>query len=273
MKTLYISDLDGTLLDRKGQLSERSEKTIRELIHSGMLFSVATARSQSAAGIISKLDIAVPGVLLNGVLMYDNTVKKYIDCVPMDTISAKKVMSVLRAFDRVSFVYKFDSDCGINVEFERLSNETEQNFFEVRKNTDYKSFRQTDKISVSEEDRVIYFTMVDRYERLFPIYNEISKIGGVKAALYRDNYTEMFFLEVFSSKATKAAGVQKLKKMLNADRVVAFGDNINDIEMLSISDYGIAVGDAVEEVREKADLVIGNSFDDGVANYLLSCKI
>ena len=62
----------------------------------------------------------------------------------------------------------------------------------------------------------------------------------------------------------------KLKKMLGADRVVAFGDNLNDLEMLHLSDYGIAVADAVEEVRQQADLVIGASDDDGVADYLQS---
>lgn len=270
MKTLYISDLDGTLLDRRARLSERSQRIIRELVHNGMLFSVATARSQSAVSILSQLDIAVPSVHLNGVLMYDYRCRRYIDCVPMDTEAAREIIKILKSFDRMSFVYKFDSDCGINVEFERLSNDVERDFFEARKNNDYKSFRQTSRISVSEEDRVIYFTMVDRYERLLPIYNEISKVSGAKATLYRDNYTEMFFLEVFSSKATKAAGVLKLKEILEADRVVAFGDNLNDIEMLRVSDFGIAVGDAVDEVKQNADLVIGNSYEDGVAEYLLN---
>lgn len=269
MKTLYVSDLDGTLLDRKARLSQRSVSIIRSLIDKGVLFSVATARSQSAIGILDSLGVAVPSIHLNGVLMYDNSSKKYLDCVPMDTAAARQIISILKSFDRMSFVYKFDSDCGINVEFERLSNEVERNFFEARKNNDYKSFRQTKDILVSEDDRVIYFTMVDKYERLLPIKNEISKVVGAKATLYRDNYTNMFFLEVFSSKATKAAGVLKLKEMLGADRLVTFGDNLNDLEMLGVSDFGIAVGDAVDEVKQKADLVIGNSYEDGVAEFLL----
>lgn len=269
MKTLYISDLDGTLLDRKAQLSERSASIIRELIADGLMFSVATARSQSAVGYLQKLNIDIPSVHLNGVLMYDNSKRQYIDCIPMDTGTAMQIIRILKSFDRMSFVYKFDSDCGINVEFERLTNEVERNFFEVRKNNDYKSFRQTADITVSDDEKAIYFTMVDRYERLYPIYREIQKLEGAKPTLYRDNYSEMFFLEVFSAGATKAAGVMKLKKLLGADRVVAFGDNLNDLEMLRAADIGAAVGDAVEEVRSQADVVIGNSFEDGVALYLL----
>lgn len=269
MKTLYVSDLDGTLLDRRAQLSEHTVRVIRDLIEKGILFSVATARSQSAVSILEKLGIVIPSIHLNGVLMYDNSTRKYIGCEPMDTSAAREIIKILKAFDRMSFVYKFDSDCGINVEFERLSNEVERNFFEARKNNDYKSFRQTDDILVSDEDKVIYFTMVDKYERLLPIKNEISKVSGAKATLYRDNYTDMFFLEVFSSRATKAAGVVKLKEMVGADRLVTFGDNLNDLEMLSVSDFGIAVGDAVNEVKQKADLVIGKSYEDGVAEFLL----
>ena len=94
-----------------------------------------------------------------------------------------------------------------------------------------------------------------------------------KATLYSDNYSEMYFLEVFSIEATKASGVMKLKKMLNADRVVAIGDNLNDLEMLKAADLGIAVGDGAEEVKRQADLIIGNSFEDGVARYLSDIKI
>ncbi len=268
MKTLYISDLDGTLLDRNACLSERSLKLIKGLISQGMLFSVATARSQSAVKILEQLDINIPSVHLNGVLMYDFKKRKYIGCTPMNTKTALKIIEILKSFDRMSFVYKFDSDCGINVEFEKLSNEVERNFFDVRKNSDYKSFRQIDNITVSDEEKAIYFTMVDEYSRLHPIYTEIKKLSGAKPTLYRDNYSDMYFLEVFSSDATKAAGVIKLKKLLNADRVVAFGDNLNDLEMLRDADIGVAVGDSVEEVKAQADIVIGNSYEDGVAEYL-----
>lgn len=272
MRTLYISDLDGTLLDKKGRLSERSAGLIGGLIKNGMLFSVATARSQSAIPILSQLGVTVPSIHLNGVLLYSLPEKKYIDCTPMDTATAHEIIRILKDFDRMSFVYKFDSDCGINVEFERLSNDVERAFFEARKNEDYKSFRQTDNITVSDDERAIYFTMVDSYDRLRPIFMELERVPGAKPTLYRDNYSPMYFLEVFSSDATKASGVMKLKNLLKADRVVAFGDNLNDLEMLSEADIGIAVGDSVEQVKLQADLVIGSSYCDGVAEYLASLE-
>ena len=270
MKTLYVSDLDGTLLDKKAKLSPRSVEIIRKLIDNGMMFSVATARCSSAIDILKQLDINIPCVQLNGVLMYDLKSKKYIDCTPMDTVTAVEIIKILKDFDRMSFIYKFDTDGGINVEFERLSNDVERNFFNARKDKDYKSFKQVDTVTVSDSDKVIYFTMVDSYERLKPIYEEICKLKKAKATLYSDNYSEMYFLEVFSADATKAEGVKKLKQLVGADRVVAFGDNLNDIDMLRTADVGIAVGNCVDELKKYADVIIGNSYEDGVAEYLLN---
>ncbi len=268
MKTLFISDLDGTLLNRQAQLTETSQKLIGDLIKKGLNFTIATARSQSGVKYLRQLGVVLPSVHLNGVLLYDNGLRKYVDCTPMDTATALSIIRILKAFDRMSFVYKFDRDCGINVEFEKLTNDVERNFFEVRTNGDYKSFRQVSNITASDDDKVIYFTMVDEYQRLFPIWQEIDRLEHAKATLYRDNYSDLFFLEVFSSEATKASGVLKIKERIGAERVVAFGDNLNDIEMLKLADVGIAVGDGVEELKQHADLVIGNSYEDGVAAYL-----
>ena len=62
--------------------------------------------------------------------------------------------------------------------------------------------------------------------------------------------------------------MQRIKELTGADKVVAFGDNLNDIEMLESADIGIAVGDAAEQTKECADLVIGNSYEDAVALWL-----
>lgn len=269
MKTLYISDLDGTLLDRSAKLTKRSAEIINELSSRGMLFTIATARSLSSLRILSDLKTDLPCVQLNGVLMYDLGKGEYMGCTPIETEAALKISEILRKHDRMSFVYKADSEYGIHVEFEHLTNEVERRFFEARKDQDYKSFAQTDKIRISDDDRVIYFTMVDSYDKLLPIHNEIKKVPGARPTLYSDNYSDLYFLEVFSSRATKAEGMKKIKQIIGADRVVAFGDNLNDIEMLLAADEGIAVGDAVDEVKQIADKVIGNSYNDGVAEYLL----
>lgn len=273
MSILYISDLDGTLLNRDARLSKRSAEIINSLIKNGMLFTVATARSISSIEILNGLGLKLPCVQLNGVLIYDFARGAYIDCIPIKNTAARKVLEILRRHDRTSFVYKVDDEYGIHVEFERLRNEPERNFFEARRDSDYKSFSQINNIEINDDDKVIYFTMVDTYARLLPIHTEIEMTECVRSTLYNDNYSDLYYLEIFSSEASKAAGMLRIKELLGADSVTAFGDNLNDLDMLKNADTAIAVGDAREKIKAAADIVIGNSYEDGVAEFLLNERL
>ena len=72
-KTLYISDLDGTLLQPNEQLSAFGCQTINQLVKSGMLFSYATARSyHTAKKCTAGLDAKIPLIVYNGALIVDN---------------------------------------------------------------------------------------------------------------------------------------------------------------------------------------------------------
>lgn len=268
MKTLYISDLDGTLLTPKKKISPQTAEIINNLIDQGMLFTVATARSSSAMEILSELHLNLTGALLNGVLLYDFAQKEYVGCVPISHSAACEVMELLRRFDRLGFVYTME-DKEICVAFERLYNDYEQKFYQERKGSAYKRFDQVDHISIGEKDRVIYFTMIDEQQRLQPIFEELLQMEGVHPVLYRDNYSDLFFLEIFSSQASKSYGVKELKKKYEAQRVVAFGDNRNDIDMLLSADIGLVVEDGAAEAKEVADGLVASSTEDGVARYLL----
>ena len=206
MKTLFISDLDGTLLDRQAHLSEETIRILRPMIENGLWFTAATARSLSAVHLLSPLRLKLPCVQLNGVLLYDFVKRDYISSTAIDPQAANAVLSVLRSFGRMAFVYKSDRDYGIHVEFETLSNPVEEAFFEARKNQDYKSFSQVPHITAGEQDQVIYFTMVDAYERLAPICQAVQAIPGVRPTLYSDNYSDLYFLEIFCSSATPSTG-------------------------------------------------------------------
>lgn len=268
MKTLYVSDLDGTLLNSDALLSDYTIRQINQLIEKGIMFSVATARSRSAIEKTKDLHLSLPMIQLNGVLIYDPQKQTYVDCTALSYQQACAVMQILRDFNRMAFVYKYEDAGEIAVEFECFANEVERDFFEARKNKDYKRFEQVERIEILPTEQVIYFTMVDTYERLKPIFDHMNCLEGVKPTLYSDNYSGLYFLEVFSAKATKAAGVQHLKALSQADKVVVFGDNLNDLDMFAHADFSVAVSNAVDEVCQKADLVIGSNDEDGVAKYL-----
>ena len=68
--------------------------------------------------------------------------------------------------------------------------------------------------------------------------------------------------------ATKASAVNRLKKMLNCDYVIAFGDGVNDIEMFKLADEAYAVENAAPELKAFATDVIEGNNQDGVAKWL-----
>ena len=97
---------------------------------------------------------------------------------------------------------------------------------------------------------------------------EAEKLSGVDIAFYLDVYNDSWYLEIFSHKASKANGIRFIRENYGFDKVVAFGDNLNDLPMFEQADTKIAVGNAREEVKKAADIVIGTNDNDGVAEYL-----
>jgi hydroxymethylpyrimidine pyrophosphatase-like HAD family hydrolase len=59
-----------------------------------------------------------------------------------------------------------------------------------------------------------------------------------------------------------------MARRLGAEKVVVFGDNVNDLSMMSIADIAVAPANAIDEVKRKADLVIGANSDDAVARFI-----
>ena len=76
---LFISDLDGTLLNGNAEVTEFTRDTLNRLMAKGLNFTAATARTLASAGkILSGLDLKLPVILMNGVLIYDMAEKKYV---------------------------------------------------------------------------------------------------------------------------------------------------------------------------------------------------
>ncbi len=267
MKTLYVSDLDGTLLNGDGHLSDFTVNTINLLIKKGLNFTVATARSiSSAKGLVEQIETKIPGVMMNGVFLTDLITKEQKYVCKMEQHTAKQVIDAFLHAGRPPIVYTFDGN--INAEYTEIKNEYERKFIEKRKKL-YHSFKQVKQHVVG--DATVYINGIDRKETMDKVVENLSKIEGIKFSYYLDVYSgDKYFVEVYSEKAGKHNTIFYLKEMYGFSRVVAFGDNANDIEMLQNADVGVAVGNATDEVKAVAKTVIDNNNNDGVAKFLLS---
>jgi hydroxymethylpyrimidine pyrophosphatase-like HAD family hydrolase len=97
----------------------------------------------------------------------------------------------------------------------------------------------------------------------------MSAIDGLRIEMYKDIYSDdLWYLEVFSETASKYNAVQYLRKHCGFDKIVGFGDNLNDIPLFAACDECYAVANAKPEVKEIATGIIGSNNADGVARWL-----
>lgn len=267
-QTIYISDLDGTLLNSKKQVTEYSYSILNELIEEGTHFSVATARTPATVEVLLKdLHIHEPIVVMNGVALYDLEKHEYVSIEYLKAPLAQKIMHLLGDTINEAFIYTI-KDNELKVHYNKLTGKGRINFYEERKNLKYKHFVKSE---CTDYDEIIYFVFIDKKEAIEAIYESIHQVEGLDMVMYKDIYDEeAYFLEVYSDQATKLRGIERLKTLRGFDRVVCFGDQLNDLSMFKLSEEAYAVANAVEEVKAAATAVIGSNDEDSVAKYILS---
>lgn len=269
MKTLYISDLDGTLLQPNVELSTRTIQILNELINQGMLFTVATARSiASVKHILKDVAVPVPIVLMNGVCIYDLQKNDYIKIETLSKESVKQLMTLIRNYQLKGFAYVIKNGV-MSTYYEDLNTKALHDFYQERVDLYQKRFTQIDDFTDLAEEPLIYFSLMDVHENLAPIHQSLLQIPELNCVFYKDNYSpDLWYLEIYSKTASKYHAVRFLRSYLNLDHVVCFGDNHNDLPLFEASDQRIAVKNAVSLLQEKADQIIGYNYDDGVAVWL-----
>ncbi|MDR1669309.1 MAG: HAD family hydrolase, partial [Oscillospiraceae bacterium] len=224
-KTLYISDLDGTLLNGNAELSDTAAQALNRMIAGGLYFSVATARTlASASKILAGLTLRLPAVLMNGVLIYESLQKKYLRVHTLAPETVKTVIAALKSAGAAALMYEL-KDGEQMTYYETLTPQALHNFVEARKAKYYKAFTQTD-FSAHPPHGIIYFTLIDRYDALKPVYEAVQALPGTSVIFYKDSYSEdLWLLEIHSDQASKKNGVKALREAYGFDRVVGFGDN------------------------------------------------
>ena len=114
---------------------------------------------------------------------------------------------------------------------------------------------------------IFYFLCIDDDAKLAPCFEKLKQ--EFQCTYQIDMYDGEHWLEIMPPIATKANAARKLKEMLGCDKIVAFGDGINDLPLFEIADEKYAMENAVPELKKAATAVIGSNEKDGVARWLL----
>lgn len=262
-KTLYVSDLDGTLLRSNQKTSEYTNRIINELTHRGFCFSYATARSIYTAKEVTRgLDAKFPVIAYNGVSIMDNRTYEMLDFCFL----GKEVYPL---FDELFAARIYPTVYAMVDGAERFSNLPAKS---SKATLDFVSSRNDiRKRVVNTEEELIagdifYITCIEDAEKIAPFYEKYREI--FHCIYQKDIYSGEQWLEIMPRNASKASAVQRLKQTLGCDYVVVFGDGINDREMFEAADEAYAVENAVPELKAIATGIIGSNNADGVAHWL-----
>lgn len=263
--TLYVTDLDGTLLKSDKSLSEYSRKTINRLIENGVLFTYATARSFSSANpLVNLLNLNCPAVTFNGVFVINPKNGEHI----IENVFTKKALKAAEKFISANgfapIVYSY-IDGKERVSY--LENRFDEAAAYVNSRKGDKRLRAVDNYKELFAGNVFYLTLFNVKE--IELCNGFfCEENGFSHNVQADNYDDMVWYEIYSKNAGKEKAILQLKKLLKADELVCFGDNFNDKAVLELADVGVAVGNAENEIKTIADIVIETNDNDAVARFI-----
>jgi len=269
-RILYVTDLDGTLLNSNGEVSQTSLKILKKQIEKGTLFSIATARNlQAAKRLISEIPINIPIILNNGIGFYDLNKEQYLKINEFPISQLNHLIKIFDEYKSYGFMYAL-KDGDIHFIYNNLDDPSDLEYFKERhllykgRCHQYDDFAQVPKDGYT----ILYFVLYDSFERIKNVEHCILDNPILKCVPNKNVYKDNYFLDIFSSKASKAIAIKELKELIDADEVIAFGDNFNDIEMLQSADRSYVPENGVPEAKAVATSVISSFDDDGVAKFI-----
>lgn len=282
--TLYITDMDGTLLGTDSKVSARSAAILAELSEQGAMVTVATARTPATVvPLLAGCQMTVPAIVMTGAALWnwgsDRCLRHktgietsghfedehYISREDMEILDLAFQAAGVHPF---RYIRRSDADA-LTVYHSETMNTAERVFYEERARLFLKHFELHRPVGVDERGRCMLCFAMGEYDAIEQIGAVIARSTQCSYSLYPDTYDRSIgLLEIFGGGVSKAAAVNRLRRRLGADRVVVFGDNLNDLPMMQCADVSVAVANALADVRASADIVIGPNSEDSVPRFI-----
>jgi len=277
MIKLLALDLDGTLLNSRGEIPEKNIEAIQKAENKGVLVTIATGRRfRDALPVALQLKLIAPVICHNGALLkYADTLETVaVSIVPQKTV--REILRVGREFGGNALVSADPTGKGILL-YDRVSEEN----VPLQKYIAWSMRLHGDEA----EEAVIHVenleTIVDEIETVHVSFSgtlapmaelemilrdELGDTATVLTTIYPHlNFT---LIDILPPDASKGIGVEKLALInnLTSENVIAIGDNYNDLEMLEYAGTSVVMGNAAPELLEREDFFSTLSNDEnGVA--------
>ncbi len=259
-KVTILSDMDGTLVSSDGTVSEKNKEAIRRFISAGGYFGIATGRGHiNVLNYTQGVEINAPSVLYNGAMLYDFHAGKSlrVESLPKEELT-DLIKLVQKRYQNI-MVHIYTPDTCYIVSQEKDADE------KILSDHLPAVFAA---LETAVNEPWIKILLAGRNEDLKAIEKELDQIGDQHM---RWVYSADIYLEILPEGVSKAAMISKMKEIHGGDHtVVALGDFYNDLEMLREADFGIAMGNAPDEVKAVADMVTLTNDEGGVSEVIES---
>ena len=270
--TLYVSDLDGTLLGEDSQLSAVTVATLNHIIGElGGLFTVATARTPATVvPLMQQVHARLPFIVIGGSAMWNPVTMSYEHTRGIDDMTVNAVADVFDRRGAHPFIYRRHGKNLLHTHHYGPLSPQEERFIAERQHLPLKQFFLNDRDFRHSDDEALLIFSMNKYAVLKSIADDLrTSVPTCSVMVYHDIFDESEgYLEIFSAGTSKAAAIRDLARQLGAGRVVVFGDNRNDIAMMQAADFSVAVDNAFTEVKSVASEVIGPNTVDSVARWI-----
>ena len=271
VKTLYVTDMDGTLLGADSKLSKNSARIITQLTRKGANITVATARTPATVEmILADAETSLPAIVMTGAAMWCRDTKNYVNVSYLDEAVYRQLMAVCEKYGVNPFRYTLPDGKSMQVYHNGSMSQCEQAFVDGRLNLGLKNFHiDTPQGLLPYLQGVVFLFAMGERKRIFALAEEVRAKIDCSVSCYIDIADEeMGLLELFAPGVSKAAAVRKLANDIGAERVGVFGDNLNDIPMMQVADVAVAVENARPEVKAIAHQIIGPNTTDAVPLFI-----
>lgn len=269
----YVSDLDGTLLDPRAQLSDTTRAHLTELLAEGLAFTVASARHVvSIARILEGLPISLPVVSSNGAYISDLRTGRHELVNAMEPSLGQAIFALVRRHGLMPFVATHGAK-GDQLFWQEVQNEGQQRFVTERQRNADPRLRHAERIQDELVDPLVTMLVVARMEPLAALQAEIHALCGdlVTTHLAEDLYMPGWpWLNVHDRRASKDQAITTLAERyaLRERELVVFGDQVNDLSMLKAAHHAVAVSNASDDVKLAAHRIIGPHHEDAVVHFI-----
>lgn len=284
MYKLAAIDLDGTMLNQYGIVTQRTKQAIEEAQQRGIEVIIASGRPMdSIKAIAEEIKSEKYFISGNGAIIYDIQNDKIIY---ENTLKKQKILDIIKICEENSIYYNIYTEkeiiakslqCNVLYYHKENLNKDEKNktHINIVENIyDYIVDRNEKvvKITICDNNQVIFNSIMRKLKEIEEI--EVLEVSHMSRKIIRqgsvDVPIEYFYTEISAQNVDKWNAIEFLKEkmQIKTEEIVAIGDNVNDKKMIENAGLGIAMGESAPAIKEVANQVTGSNNEDGVAQAL-----